>query len=102
MDYVWQFWLNLGAIYVEMRKFALLLLLLTTGIFRSYSQKRGDEWVDSVFRTLTPDEKIAQLMVVRLSGMEPVTHRAVFYDSVADEVVKKYNVGGFCTFQGDP
>jgi beta-N-acetylhexosaminidase len=106
MDDVWQFWLILCAIYAEMRKLALLLLLVTTGLTRSYAQRStalsADAWVDSVFRTLTPDEKIAQLMVIRLSGVDPVTHRAVFFDSIAEEAARKYNVGGICTFQGDP
>ncbi|HEV3411990.1 MAG TPA: glycoside hydrolase family 3 N-terminal domain-containing protein [Puia sp.] len=89
-----------------MRKLALLLLLVTTGLTRSYAQRStppsADAWVDSVFRTLTPDEKIAQLMVIRLSGIDPVTHRTIFYDSIAESAVRKFNVGGICTFQGDP
>src|SRR5579863_1560540 len=106
MDDVWQFWLILCAIYAEMRKLALLLLLVTTGLTRSYAQRStppsADAWVDSVFRTLTPDEKIAQLMVIRLSGIDPVTHRTIFYDSIAESAVRKFNVGGVCTFQGGP
>src|SRR5580658_5709349 len=89
-----------------MRKLLLLLLLVTTGISRIHAQRSSaltvDAWVDSVFRTLSPDEKITQLMVIRLSGIDPATHRAVFYDSIAEEAVRKYNVGGICTFQGDP
>ena len=98
--------LILCAIYAEMRKFVLLLLVVTTGISRTHAQRSTaltrDAWVDSVFRTLSPDEKITQLMVIRLSGIDPVTHRAVFYDSIAEEAVRKYDVGGICTFQGDP
>lgn len=88
-----------------MRKFFTLLVLLP-GIIRCYAQHTttltADEWVDSVFRTLTPDEKITQLMVVRLSGIDPVTRRPVFYDKEVEEDVRKYNVGGICLFQGDP
>src|ERR1700722_1935776 len=106
MNDVWQFWLILCAIYVEMRKLALLLLLVSTGLIRGYAQRStalsAAAWVDSVFRTLTPDEKIAQLMVIRLSGIDPVTHKALFYDSIAEDAVRKYDVGGVCTFQGDP
>lgn len=89
-----------------MRKPVLLALLLTIGITRSFGQHRiapsADAWVDSVFKTLTPDQKIAQLMVIRLSGIDPVSHRAVFYDSIVENAVRKYNVGGVCTFQGEP
>jgi beta-glucosidase-like glycosyl hydrolase/CubicO group peptidase (beta-lactamase class C family) len=106
MNDVWQFWLILCAIYAEMRTFLLLLLLVTIGVSRSDAQRStalsADAWVDSVFRTLTPDEKITQLMVIRLSGIDPATHRTVFYDSIAGDAVTKFNVGGICTFQGDP
>src|SRR5579863_2777012 len=106
MNDVWQFWLILCAIYAEMRKFVLLLLVIVTGTSRTHAQRSTtltvDAWVDSVFRTLSPEEKITQLMVIRLSGIDPITHRAVFYDSIAEDAVRKYNVGGICTFQGDP
>ena len=106
-----------------MRK-SFLLLLLVTNFMCSYAQRAADPveavavarpgmsaprpgmsadaWVDSVFRTLSPDEKIAQLMVIRLSAIDPSTHRAIFYDKEVEEAVKKYNVGGICLFQGDP
>src|ERR1700734_1153264 len=106
MNDVWQFWLILCAIYAEMRKLLLLLMLVTTGISHIHAQRSTsltiDAWVDSVFRTLSPDEKITQLMVIRLSGIDPVTHKALFYDSIAEDAVRKYDVGGVCTFQGDP
>ena len=88
-----------------MRKVALLLVLMATMI-KSHAQHStalsADAWVDSVFRTLTPDEKITQLMVIRLSAIDPVTHRAVFYDTAVENAVRIYNIGGICTFQGDP
>ena len=99
-----------------MRK-SFLLLFLVTNFICSYAQQAAnpveaatvarpgisaDAWVDSVFRTLSPDEKIAQLMVIRLSAIDPSTHRAIFYDKEVEEAVKKYNVGGICLFQGDP
>ncbi|HXB35917.1 MAG TPA: glycoside hydrolase family 3 N-terminal domain-containing protein [Puia sp.] len=89
-----------------MRKLLLLLLVVTTGTIRTHAQRSTaltlNAWVDSVFRTLSPEEKITQLMVIRLSGIDPITHRAVFYDSIAEQAVRKYDVGGICTFQGDP
>src|ERR1700733_226742 len=88
-----------------MRKLALLLLLtiaVTAGFAQRSTSLSADAWVDSVFRTLSRDEKITQLMATRLSAIDPAPHRAVFYDSAAEEAVKKYNVGGICTFQGGP
>ena len=89
-----------------MRKFTLLLTFLAgiTGVRAqsiAYSPDSANRWVDSVFKTLTPDQKITQLMVVRLSGID-AAHRVTFYDSLVDDAVRKYNVGGICLFQGDP
>ena len=90
-----------------MRKFTLLLTFLAgiTGLRAQgpvYSTDSADRWVDSVFKTLTPDEKIAQLMVIRLSGIDPATRKAVFYDTAVEAAIRKYDVGGICLFQGDP
>ena len=87
-----------------MRKLILLLCFLAgiTGVRAQRITDSADKWVDSVFHTLSPDEKIAQLMVIRLSGIDPNTHRTVFLDKEAEEAVRKYNVGGICLFQGDP
>ena len=61
-----------------------------------------DAWVDSVFKKLNPDEKIAQLMVVRGSAIDPKTRRPVLFTKETEEAVRKYNVGGICMFQGGP
>jgi len=88
-----------------MRKFILLLPFMA-GMIHGHSQSgtrlTADAWVDSVFKTLSPDEKIAQLMVVRGSGIDATTRRPVFYDQQVEEAVHKFNVGGICLFQGDP
>ncbi len=62
----------------------------------------ANEWVDSVFHTLNDDEKIAQLMIVRLSSINLKTRKVTFYDSTVAELIRKYNVGGICLFQGGP
>jgi len=83
-----------------------IISCLFLAIHAVQGQSSGDPgarvWVDSVFRTLSGDEKIAQLMVVRLSAIDPATHGAIFYDSIVGEAVRKYNVGGVCLFQGGP
>ena len=58
-------------------------------------------WVDSVFKTLSPDEQIAQLMVVRLSTIN-ANKSVTFYDSLVAELIKQYNIGSICVFQGSP
>ena len=61
------------------------------------SKLSATQWTDSVFNSLSNDEKIAQLMVVR-------AHSNLGADHVAQVVndIKKYNVGALCFFQGGP
>src|SRR5690349_14697748 len=67
-----------------------------------HADVKANEWVDSVFKTLSPDEQIAQLMVVRLSTYDAKKKTAIFYDGQVDSLVRQYNIGGICLFQGDP
>ena len=67
----------------------------------SFAQYRSSlsekDWVDSVFKSLSNEEKIAQLMVIR-------AHSNLGADHVAQvsELITKYNVGALCFFQGGP
>ncbi len=56
-----------------------------------------DAWVDSVYKSLSKDERIAQLMVIR-------AHSNLGPDHVAGVInlVQQYNVGALCFFQGGP
>lgn len=83
-----------------MRKIQLVLYLFLT-INGFAQQNKAAIWVDSVFRTLSPDEQIAQLMVVRLSTIN-ANKSVTFYDSLVSELIKKYNIGSLCVFQGSP
>src|ERR1700734_1472232 len=62
----------------------------------------AEDWVDSVFKTLSDDQKIAQLMVVRLSSIDPATRKVSFYEKEVEEAIRKFNIGGICLFQGGP
>jgi beta-glucosidase-like glycosyl hydrolase/CubicO group peptidase (beta-lactamase class C family) len=55
------------------------------------------QWVDSVFNTLTPEQKIGQLMIIRAHSNLGADH----IKQVTD-LIKQYNVGGLCFFQGGP
>ncbi|MBX2922828.1 MAG: serine hydrolase [Chitinophagaceae bacterium] len=66
------------------------------------SQLTAQQWVDSVFATLSDNEKIAQLMVVRMSSVNPTTRKVTFYEAEVLDVINKYNIGGICLFQGGP
>ncbi|TAD84056.1 MAG: glycoside hydrolase family 3 [Bacteroidetes bacterium] len=59
------------------------------------------KWADSVLAELTPDERIAQLMVVRSSSQDASGKPVLFQEKVED-LVKFYNVGAICAFQGTP
>ncbi|CAN5314562.1 glycoside hydrolase family 3 N-terminal domain-containing protein [soil metagenome] len=82
-----------------MKKFLLLIFIL----FRlsSFCQIAAQKiWVDSVFNSLTDNERIAQLMAVRVS--EKKSTGVVFYDDKVLEAISKYNIGGVVLFQGSP
>ncbi|CAN5736365.1 hypothetical protein BH10BAC3_BH10BAC3_33990 [soil metagenome] len=59
------------------------------------------QWATNIFKTLSEDERIAQLLVVRSSGMDP-KGAPVVYDERIDSLVEKYNIGAICAFQGSP
>ncbi len=79
---------------------AILFLSLVVPLVSSAQYKSkltAQQWTDSVFNSLSDDEKIAQLMVVR-------AHSNLGADHVAKVVsdIQKYNVGALCFFQGGP
>lgn len=80
---------------------ASVLISLSLSAQRSNSNP-ADKWVDSVFSKLSDDQKIAQLMVIRLSSIDPATKKITFYDKEVEEAIRKYNIGGICLFQGGP
>ena len=57
----------------------------------------ADAWVDSVFNSLSKEERIAQLMVIRAHSNLGPDHIA----KVTNDI-KKYNIGALCFFQGGP
>ena len=64
--------------------------------------QNASAWADSVMKTLSPDEKIAQLIMVRLSSIDSKTKTVTFYDSTVERDIRKFNIGGICLFQGGP
>ena len=54
-------------------------------------------WVDSVFQTLTTEQRLGQLFMVRAHSDRGQDH----INKVIKEV-KEYGVGGLCFFQGEP
>jgi beta-glucosidase-like glycosyl hydrolase/CubicO group peptidase (beta-lactamase class C family) len=81
-----------------MKKVILLLLLCCVLILQINAQSRAEKrWVKKQFNALNLDEKIAQLMVLRAHSN--------WDDKKIDtlsQLIKQYNIGGLCFFQGGP
>ena len=58
-------------------------------------------WADSVYNSLSDTQRIAQLMVVRLSSMDG-NRKITFLDKQVDSLLMQYNIGGLVIFQGSP
>ncbi len=76
-----------------MKKILLTLLLLS--YLNIFAQNNEEKWVDSVFNSLTLEQKVGQLMNLRAN--EP--NKA--FDSKINEYIKRYNIGGVTFFRTD-
>lgn len=81
---------------------SLFFLTQPYSVAQVHPDTAAHHWADSVFRSLTDDQRIAQLMVLRLSGLDPVKKTPVYFDSLAEVMVRRYNIGAVCLFQGSP
>ena len=76
-----------------------LQFISTVLIAQNFYEKTSaaEKWVKKQFKKLSKDERIAQLMIIR-------AHSNLGSEHVAEvtELIKKYNVGGLCFFQGGP
>ncbi|TAH12367.1 MAG: serine hydrolase [Sphingobacteriia bacterium] len=84
------------------KRFFLLLLLISSiqllNAQQFYEQSpEAKRWVKKQFRKLNKDQRIAQLMIIR-------AHSNLGQDHIAEvtALIKNYNVGGLCFFQGGP
>lgn len=77
---------------------SLFFLLASTAL----TAQTATAWADSIMKTLSQDEKIAQLIMVRLSSIDSKTRIVSFYDSTVERDIRKFNIGGICLFQGAP
>ncbi|HRS54635.1 MAG TPA: glycoside hydrolase family 3 protein, partial [Bacteroidales bacterium] len=56
-----------------------------------------NKWVDSVYNSLTIDERIAQLMFIQVYSNKDTQ----YYNEISN-LIKNYNIGGLTFFQGGP
>jgi len=100
---------------INMNRFFGSLLLIIVSLSQTFAQQvtppflqnSNQRWVDSVFNSLTPDERIAQLIMVAAHGY-PTNPKRVIIDTtftnprVVAQYIKDYKVGGVIFFQGGP
>ncbi len=82
----------------DLKLFLFSCIFIPVVLSAQYKSQLGQQqWVDSVFSSLSKDERIAQLMVIR-------AHSNLGPDHVAKVTndIRKYNVGALCFFQGGP
>ena len=97
-----------------MRKIFLIILFSSALLLFSFTGKKTPEvkntttpppflsdtnsvWVDSVFKTLTLDQKIAQLIMYPVYSKKDTNHR----NDIAN-LIRKYGIGGIIYMQGGP
>jgi beta-N-acetylhexosaminidase len=88
-----------------MNKFfgCLIFVSISSSSFAQFhSDLPAGKWVDSVFKTLSDEQKIAQLIMVRLSAIDLAIRKVTFYNKEVEDAVRKYDIGGICLFQGGP
>ncbi len=82
------------------KKVVLTLYVLSIGTLLcaqlNYTENQK-KWVDSVFHTLTLDQKIGQLFMVRAYSKKNKKETQAIL-----ELIKKHQIGGLCFFQGNP
>jgi len=62
-----------------------------------HPDKQEERWVDSVYRSLSEEERIGQLFMVAA-----YSNKSSSYEQDLGKLVKKYNVGGLLFMQGGP
>lgn len=91
---------------LQRNKFIALLAFLLLSVASIQAQRTAmpaeqqgkvQQWVDSVYSALTPEERIGQLMMIRAKS----TGDSIEYRDIAN-LVRQYNLGGICFFQGGP
>ena len=70
-------------------------IVLVVAVGQSFAQTSEDHWVDSVYNSLTTEQRVAQLICMRANQPDKP-----FYEDVA-KYIKQYNIGGVCFFRAD-
>lgn len=76
---------------------ACFFFLLPGSRSQTISHLSKTAWVDSVYKSLTPDQRVAQLLMIRAYSNKDET-----YNQELVGLIRELNIGGVCFFQGGP
>jgi len=77
--------------------FLICIVFLNNTFGQTINWKKQNNWVDSVFKTLSPDQQIAQLMIIAAFNNKDKTHVQDVECHITD-----LGVGGLIFFKGNP
>lgn len=72
------------------------LVIVSISFGQLFAQDAETRWVDSVYNSLTLEQRVAQLICMRANQPDKP-----FYEEVA-KYIKQYNIGGVCFFRAEP
>ena len=68
---------------------------MALSVGQMFAQDAETRWVDSVYNSLTLEQRVAQLICVRANQPDEP-----FYEKVG-KYIKQYNIGGVCFFRAE-
>ena len=80
---------------MNIKKRLLGCFVLALSVAQCFAQDAESLWVDSVYNSLTLEQRVGQLICMRANQPDKP-----FYENVA-KYIKKYNIGGVCFFRAD-
>ena len=80
---------------MNIKKYFLGLIALAFSAGQCLAQDAESRWVDSVYNSLTLEQRVAQLICMRANNPDKP------FDANVAKYIKKYNIGGVCFFRPD-
>ena len=80
---------------MNIKCFILSCFVLALSAAQGFAQDAESRWVDSVYNSLTVEQRVAQLICMRANQPEKP------FDENVAKYIKKYNIGGVCFFRAD-
>lgn len=80
---------------MNIKRHLLVGFVLAFSAAQSFAQDAESRWVDSVYNSLTLEQRVGQLICMRANQPEKP------FDENVAKYIKKYNIGGVCFFRAD-